>query len=84
MQNVHEDEPVRFETRWAMSYLRGPLTLSQLRTASTHRRGRTFRRRERIIARPPVDPASSRSSYRLPTRGRDRYARISGAIATIE
>ena len=26
MNNVHEDEPVVFETRWAMSYLRGPLT----------------------------------------------------------
>jgi hypothetical protein len=30
MQNVHEQEPVTFETRWAMSYLRGPLTLQQL------------------------------------------------------
>jgi L-aminopeptidase/D-esterase-like protein len=25
MHNVHEDAPVVFETRWAMSYLRGPL-----------------------------------------------------------
>ncbi len=30
MRNVHEDQPVLFETRWAMSYLRGPLTLPQL------------------------------------------------------
>ena len=30
MNNVHEDEPVVFETRWAMSYLRGPLTQGQL------------------------------------------------------
>ena len=30
MNNVHEDEPVVFETRWAMSYLRGPLTSGQL------------------------------------------------------
>ena len=30
MNNVHEDGPVVFETRWAMSYLRGPLTLKQL------------------------------------------------------
>ncbi len=30
MNNVHEDEPVVFETRWAMSYLRGPLTQMQL------------------------------------------------------
>jgi len=32
MQNVHEDAPVVFQTRWAMSYLRGPLTLEQLKT----------------------------------------------------
>ncbi len=31
MQNVHEDRPVVFQTRWAMSYLRGPLTLEQLK-----------------------------------------------------
>lgn len=31
MNNVHEDEPVVFETRWAMSYLRGPLTRNQVR-----------------------------------------------------
>lgn len=31
MNNVHEDVPVVFETRWAMSYLRGPLTKEQIR-----------------------------------------------------
>jgi hypothetical protein len=30
MNNVHEDAPVVFETRWVMSYLRGPLTRNQL------------------------------------------------------
>ncbi len=30
MNNVHDDGPVVFETRWAMSYLRGPLTSGQL------------------------------------------------------
>ena len=30
MNNVHDDGPVLFETRWAMSYLRGPLTRQQL------------------------------------------------------
>ena len=30
MNNVHEDGPVVFETRWAMSYLRGPLTRNQI------------------------------------------------------
>ena len=31
MHNVHENEPVVFETRWAMSYLRGPLTRQQIK-----------------------------------------------------
>ncbi len=31
MHNVHEDAPVVFETRWAMSYLRGPLTRAQIK-----------------------------------------------------
>jgi len=31
LHNVHEDQPVIFHTRWAMSYLRGPLTRSQVR-----------------------------------------------------
>lgn len=31
MHNVHRDAPVLFTTRWAMSYLAGPMTLAQLR-----------------------------------------------------
>jgi hypothetical protein len=30
LHNVHEDKPAVFHTRWAMSYLRGPLTRSQV------------------------------------------------------
>jgi hypothetical protein len=32
MNNVHDDAPVAFESRWALSYLRGPLTRTQIRT----------------------------------------------------
>ncbi|MFO0997399.1 MAG: ATP-binding protein [Alphaproteobacteria bacterium] len=31
LNNVHEDQPVVFETRWAMSYLRGPLTRAEIK-----------------------------------------------------
>ena len=31
MNNVHEDRPEVFETRWAMSYLAGPLTRNQIK-----------------------------------------------------
>jgi len=30
MRNVHEDIPVLFETRWCLSYLRGPLSPAQM------------------------------------------------------
>jgi len=39
MNDVHEDEPVVFESRWAMSYLRGPLTRAQIKTLMDPMRG---------------------------------------------
>ena len=62
MNNVHEDGPVVFETRWAMSYLRGPLTRrpdqdadgsAPQRAAATARGGR----RARAGARPRPRPS---------------------------
>ena len=32
LHNVHEDRPVLFQTRWAMSYLAGPVTREQIKT----------------------------------------------------
>ena len=32
LHNVHEDAPEIFESRWALSYLRGPLTRAQIQT----------------------------------------------------
>jgi hypothetical protein len=40
MHNVHEHEPVTFETRWTLSYLRGPMGRDDLRRfATAPRRG---------------------------------------------
>jgi hypothetical protein len=38
MRNVHDDRPVLFQSRWALSYLRGPLTLAEIRTLMAGRR----------------------------------------------
>ena len=38
MNNVHDDGPVVFETRWVMSYLRGPLIKDQIRTLMAGRK----------------------------------------------
>ena len=32
MNNTHEDAPVILQTRWALSYMRGPLTRNQIKT----------------------------------------------------
>lgn len=37
MNNVHEPEPVLFETRWTMSYLAGPLLRNQIRELTAGR-----------------------------------------------
>jgi len=38
MNNVHDDRPRVFHTRWAMSYLRGPLTRDQIRLVMAERK----------------------------------------------
>jgi hypothetical protein len=37
LHNVHASEPVVFHTRWALSYLRGPLTREQIRSLTAAR-----------------------------------------------
>ncbi len=39
MNNVHEDGPEIFESRWALSYLRGPLTRGQIKALMDQKRG---------------------------------------------
>jgi len=56
LHNVHEDGASIFESRWAMSYLRGPMTRDQIKTVMDARRAPAVR------ARPSVAPASARIS----------------------
>lgn len=41
IKNVHEKEPVLFETRFSMSYLSGPLTLPQISSLMKNLKGQT-------------------------------------------
>ncbi|MBS1994842.1 MAG: ATP-binding protein, partial [Cyanobacteria bacterium SZAS LIN-2] len=41
MNNVHEDQPVIFETRWTLSYLRGPLARQEIKRLMEPRRQST-------------------------------------------
>ena len=41
LNNIHDDAPEVFETRWAMSYLRGPLTRAQIKVLNPRETGAT-------------------------------------------
>jgi hypothetical protein len=51
MNNVHEDGPSLFHTRWALSYLRGPLTRSQIQTLMDPRKA--------AVAQHALEPSAS-------------------------
>ena len=38
LHNVHENEPAIFQTRWALSYLRGPMTREQIKVLMAQRK----------------------------------------------
>ncbi len=56
LHNVHEDRPIIFQTRWAMSYLRGPLTRPQVRQLMAEVKAE--------VAAPPAAAAPSRPTVR--------------------
>ncbi|MGH7551242.1 MAG: ATP-binding protein, partial [Gemmatimonadota bacterium] len=64
MHDVHESGPVVFETRWAMSYLRGPLTRAEIRRLTPGEQvtsGEASTPKEQPAAAAPVEraPASA-------------------------
>ena len=73
MHNVHEDEAVVFQTRWALSYLRGPLTRDQIATLMRERKGQSAESRspasasaEEVQATPGVAPNAGAQSASRP------------------
>ncbi len=68
LHNVHEDGPVVFHTRWAMSYLRGPLTRQQIRMLMKDRGSDTVQSAPgRISAPASVDATGARPASVDPT-----------------
>ena len=61
MHNVHEDEPVVFHTRWAMSYLRGPLTRPQVQQLMAPRKRELLREEAAHEAVSPASPPPAQS-----------------------
>jgi len=61
MKNIHEDAPEIFQTRWCLSYLRGPLTLAQIRELSAARKSKAVPLRA-PAAQPAATPEGDRPS----------------------
>jgi hypothetical protein len=68
LHNVHEEAPVTFQTRWAMSYLRGPLTRLQVR--------------ELMAGREPDQPAAAALEQTPVAPRQPRAVEPTGAAAT--
>lgn len=65
MHDVHEDRPTLFQSRWALSYLRGPMTLDQIRGLREAPEGTALPTREPPPP-PPPPIAAIESRPRLP------------------
>lgn len=78
MNNVHDDAPIAFESRWALSYLRGPLTRAQIKTLMSSRKSSGTVTGSATPAPKPRAAASQRTV--LPPEISQRYipARLQG------
>ena len=71
LHNVHEEGASIFESRWAMSYLRGPMTRSQIKALMDARRA-------------PAGGGPSRRTSAAPAGARIGVAARAGSPATAE
>jgi hypothetical protein len=71
MNNVHDDEPVLFETRWCLSYLRGPLSRPEIKRLTADRPAAPAAPPARRSAPAPVLPPEV-PQYFVPVRGTGR------------
>ena len=56
LNNVHEDAPVAFHTRWAMSYLRGPLTRGHIQKLMASRKAGPAPAKPTPLGQAPATP----------------------------
>jgi hypothetical protein len=90
LNNVHENAPITFQTRWVLSYLRGPMTRAQIKlltgatSSAEHPSVPTAMlsvpRAESPAAQPPVLPPEIEAFY-LPASGAGQGLEYFPAIA---
>ena len=69
MNNVHDDAPTVFHVRWVMSYLRGPLTRSQIKTLMDPKRDTFTPSQETLSTAPVNDNPFAQGGTTVPTGG---------------
>ncbi len=80
MRNVHEDAAVVFQTRWALSYLRGPLTLPQIKSLSG---AAGFAQAPAPAEAPPAAAASAGAKPVLPPDVQEFFLRPKGPAGAV-
>ena len=97
MNNVHENEPVIFHTRWVMSYLRGPLTRNQIKELMKDKKKQLISEGEKIspvksarkpaIEKPAIPPQIPQYFYPLkkmqPSTGKLIYEPMLLALGSV-
>ncbi len=62
MNNVHDNDSVVFETRWAMSWLRGPLTREQIRRLTAGNSADSEPETDQVVVPAPISPVAVAAS----------------------
>ncbi len=82
MHNVHEDHPVLFKVRWALSYLRGPLTRNEIKklkpAAAPGTSAAGVAAGAAATARPAVAQGAGAAKPMMPAGIEERYLPFSG------
>jgi hypothetical protein len=74
MRNVHDERPVLFRSRWAMSYLRGPMTLTEIGRLAAGASG----------SAPAVQPAGDVATPRASAAGASAASAAAGTRPVVE
>jgi hypothetical protein len=82
MNNAHEDEAVVFHTRWALSYLRGPLTRAQISELMATRKETTAAPVQPAAAAPEAAPAAASTRPVVPPKVEEYFLPAAGKAGT--
>ena len=80
LHNVNQSSPVVFQTRWAMSYLRGPLTRQQIKTLMADRKAGQARPPDRRAGLSPQRPPPKHG----PAQASRRTGRVPGGPGRLQ